>query len=533
MASIPIAPGAEHERPAAAPTAGGSPMARAWRSRAGADRGRLGQHAQPPERARHGDELVGGLGHELAGEAVQARDAALDVVAGGAGVRRALRARTAVAAARRTVAVTRSPRAKPWPSRSTSPRSSWPRMSSCPPSRARSRTGPRRSPGRSRTRRPRARARAPRPAAATGVGHLLHARRAGDAGPRDERLHRRSAARPQHGALRGRRDGGAVAGEHAAGGPGGRRPALEPARRAPRRRTSTRSARASMSMVTTSPSRTAASGPPRAASGATWPTMSPRVAPEKRPSVTSATLSPSPAPDHGARQAQHLPHPRAARRALVADDEHLAGRDRARAHRRRCTRPRSRTPGRGRSGACAPCRASFTTAPSGARFPRSAYRAPLGLNGVAGARQHPPVGLGGARRRRPRASRPARRARRRRGGRRGSAPGSRPACRPRGACPRRRSAPAGARLAMTGVAAATSHELVERRSRCPPRGRWRAGAAPRWSSRRSPRRRPWRCAARGGRGRSGRSARRRRSADGEPPRARRRARPSPPGRRRG
>ena len=49
-------------------------------------------------------------------------------------------------------------------------------------------------------------------------------------------------------------------------------------------------------MVTTSPSRTAASGPPRAASGATCPTMSPRVAPEKRPSVTSATDSPSPAP---------------------------------------------------------------------------------------------------------------------------------------------------------------------------------------------------------------------------------------------
>ena len=49
-------------------------------------------------------------------------------------------------------------------------------------------------------------------------------------------------------------------------------------------------------MLTTSPSRTAAIGPPRAASGATWPTISPRVAPEKRPSVTSATDSPSPAP---------------------------------------------------------------------------------------------------------------------------------------------------------------------------------------------------------------------------------------------
>jgi hypothetical protein len=53
---------------------------------------------------------------------------------------------------------------------------------------------------------------------------------------------------------------------------------------------------ASTSIVMRSPSRSAASGPPRAASGATWPTISPRVAPEKRPSVTSATLSPSPAP---------------------------------------------------------------------------------------------------------------------------------------------------------------------------------------------------------------------------------------------
>ena len=45
-----------------------------------------------------------------------------------------------------------------------------------------------------------------------------------------------------------------------------------------------------------SPSRTAAIGPPAAASGATCPTIRPRVAPEKRPSVISATESPSPAP---------------------------------------------------------------------------------------------------------------------------------------------------------------------------------------------------------------------------------------------
>ena len=45
-----------------------------------------------------------------------------------------------------------------------------------------------------------------------------------------------------------------------------------------------------------SPSRTAAIGPPRAASGATCPAMSPRVAPENRPSVSNATESPRPAP---------------------------------------------------------------------------------------------------------------------------------------------------------------------------------------------------------------------------------------------
>ena len=45
-----------------------------------------------------------------------------------------------------------------------------------------------------------------------------------------------------------------------------------------------------------SPSRSAASGPPFDASGAMWPTMKPWVAPEKRPSVTSATDSESPSP---------------------------------------------------------------------------------------------------------------------------------------------------------------------------------------------------------------------------------------------
>ena len=52
----------------------------------------------------------------------------------------------------------------------------------------------------------------------------------------------------------------------------------------------------STSKTTVSPSWTAAIGPPRGASGATWPAMKPWVAPEKRPSVSSATESPRPSP---------------------------------------------------------------------------------------------------------------------------------------------------------------------------------------------------------------------------------------------
>ncbi len=45
-----------------------------------------------------------------------------------------------------------------------------------------------------------------------------------------------------------------------------------------------------------SPSRTSPIGPPSTDSGATWAMDSPRVAPEKRPSVTNSTSSPSPSP---------------------------------------------------------------------------------------------------------------------------------------------------------------------------------------------------------------------------------------------
>ena len=76
-----------------------------------------------------------------------------------------------------------------------------------------------------------------------------------------------------------------------------------------------------MSTVISSPSRIAAIGPPLAASGATWPTIRPRVAPEKRPSVSSATLLAEPLADDRRGHLQHLAHPGPAGRALVADHD--------------------------------------------------------------------------------------------------------------------------------------------------------------------------------------------------------------------
>ena len=119
---------------AAAPTAGGSrPRAR------GAPRGRRSTRARPArrvaQRLRHRDQVLGGHDRELAGEAVQAGDPVLAVVAGGAGVGRALRARVAVAA--------RAPHGRgdevaggeAVAARSTRPSSSWPRMSGSSPGR--------------------------------------------------------------------------------------------------------------------------------------------------------------------------------------------------------------------------------------------------------------------------------------------------------------------------------------------------------------------------------------------------------------
>ena len=63
-----------------------------------ADRRRLGQHAQPAQRLRHRDQVLGRHDRQLGGEAVQPRDAVLGVVAGVARVGRARGARAAVPA---------------------------------------------------------------------------------------------------------------------------------------------------------------------------------------------------------------------------------------------------------------------------------------------------------------------------------------------------------------------------------------------------------------------------------------------------
>ena len=97
------------------------------------------------------------------------------------------------------------------------------------------------------------------------------------------------------------------------------------ARRSRRRRASTSMRRrVDVDRDLVAVARRAAIGPPRAASGATWPAMKPWVAPEKRPSVSSATCSPRPSPTIAAVTREHLAHAGAAGRALVADHDDVA-----------------------------------------------------------------------------------------------------------------------------------------------------------------------------------------------------------------
>ncbi len=65
-------------------------------------------------------------------------------------------------------------------------------------------------------------------------------------------------------------------------------------------------------------------GPPTAASGPTWPTQKPRVPPEKRPSVISATFSPTPCPYSAAVVDSISRMPGPPLRPFVADDQDVA-----------------------------------------------------------------------------------------------------------------------------------------------------------------------------------------------------------------
>ena len=100
---------------------------------------------------------------------------------------------------------------------------------------------------------------------------------------------------------------------------------------------------ASTSITMRSPSATNAIGPPSTASGATWPTQKPCVPPEKRPSVTSAASPPRPAPFIAPVTASISRMPGPALRALVADDDDVAGVDRARRGSPPSPRPRRRS----------------------------------------------------------------------------------------------------------------------------------------------------------------------------------------------
>ena len=68
-------------------------------------------------------------------------------------------------------------------------------------------------------------------------------------------------------------------------------------------------------------------GPRSAASGTMWAIMKPWVAPEKRPSVMSATRLAEPGALERAGHVEHLAHAGAALGPLVADHDHVVGLD--------------------------------------------------------------------------------------------------------------------------------------------------------------------------------------------------------------
>ncbi len=138
--------------------------------------------------------------------------------------------------------------------------------------------------------------------------------------------------------------------------------------------------RLSTSMSMMSPSSRAARGPPTAASGATCPTIRPCVAPEKRPSVTIATESPRPSPTIAAVTCSisRMPGPPFGPSYRITTVSPGLIRPAETAANASSSRLKTRAGPRCEVGVCA---VIFTTAPSGARFPRRTTRPPSARSG--------------------------------------------------------------------------------------------------------------------------------------------------------
>ncbi len=91
-------------------------------------------------------------------------------------------------------------------------------------------------------------------------------------------------------------------------------------------------------------------------------------------------------PDQRRGDAEHLAHPRAPARSLVADDHARRPGGCCPRGRRRTRPPRARTPAPVPGGSAARGPDIFTTQPSGARFPRRMTRPPVGLTGSVSGR---------------------------------------------------------------------------------------------------------------------------------------------------
>jgi hypothetical protein len=157
-----------------------------------------------------------------------------------------------------------------------------------------------------------------------------------------------------------------------------------------------------MSTTIASPSSISAIGPPRNASGATWPITSPTDPPEKARVGHQRDRDVALAAQRGdpRRRIEQLRHSGSAARALVADHDHVVVGEESgacssasiswRSLLKTRARPR-KTPSR--SPPSTP--AIFSTAPpSGARFPFSSRSPPVALERLGDGMDHVPVGRG-------------------------------------------------------------------------------------------------------------------------------------------